>query len=508
MTNREKKKDLNTALFDIFSKVTLFAFSVLWIAIKSEIKWNLKTFSFCIGFGLWIVLLISGPAWSTLSLEVASFTGGLNLMIWVHTHLAKWVQICALFSLFLGSWLFYKGIKGWMRIERAQRALDYMGLKTATGLQPKVIGIFPQTKGKTKYLIQATGIDVDSFRQKKGALESAFNTLIQDIRISPSNRQRIEIIATEKDLPTLIRFEDNLDLLKKENTFLVGEKSDGFIVGDLCQLHHVLIAGATGGGKSVFFKMALICLLKTSKQIQLYLLDLKRGVEFGSFETLRNVKVSKDQPSAVGTLQDVVDEMEKRFIYLEKNKRTIIDPRRDPFDRIVVAVDEASVLFFVDKFSKENKVLGLKARDLCDQISKLGRAAAIHLILATQKVVKETIDVRIQTNINAKLCFRVNNIASSMTVLNNKLAADLPKIEGRGIWSVGSEDIEVQVPYLNEKGVSAEILNLKEKFNGQVSLLKQPMLGQKVLRKKNLNLLNVKAQEGDTRQEAKTQDAH
>jgi S-DNA-T family DNA segregation ATPase FtsK/SpoIIIE len=217
-------------------------------------------------------------------------------------------------------------------------------------------------------------------------------------------------------------------------------------------------------------------LLRSSDHIQLYLLDLKRGVEFKVFDSLKNVTVSKDEVSALAILQSVVEEMERRFRYLEQHGHTEIESERDKMDRIIVAVDEASVLFTVGKSSKENKDQALQARELTDKIAKLGRAAGIHLILATQKVVKETIDTRVQTNINAKMCFRVNTIASSMTVLNNKKAAELPDVKGRGIWSVGSNDLTVQVPYLDSDAISEEIECLKDKFNGDVSPLKQKML--------------------------------
>jgi hypothetical protein len=110
-------------------------------------------------------------------------------------------------------------------------------------------------------------------------------------------------------------------------------------------------------------------------------------------------------------------------------------------------------------------------------------------------VVKETIDTRVQTNINAKMCFRVNTIASSMTVLNNKKAADLPKINGRGIWSVGSSDYVVQVPYLDSDGIAEEIENLTAKFNGSTSPLKQPMLKLVAPKSEEPNKLIVSSEE-------------
>ena len=105
-------------------------------------------------------------------------------------------------------------------------------------------------------------------------------------------------------------------------------------------LPHLLIAGTSGNGKSMFFNQALISLTKTSPHIQLYLLDLKLGLEVRAYSDLPNVRIAKDSDEAVNLLQVVVNEMMERFKYLEKNGYKIIDPVRDSKDLIVVGVDE------------------------------------------------------------------------------------------------------------------------------------------------------------------------
>lgn len=427
---------------------------------------------------MWITLVIFGPRWnlSVLLQVVGALVGLGEVGTWMGTHIPRWLQFLIFFVAPLLGWLFIHGFRTWAVLKKHQKALDHLGLKTPTGITPAVARVIELENSQRRVLIHAVGIDVASFRDKKGVLESSFNAIVNDVRVTPSNRQMVEVLISDKELPTLVRFEDRSETLNKPYTFLVGEKMDGFIVADLCEIHHVLIAGATGGGKSVFFKQALVGLLKSSEHLQLYLLDLKRGVEFKVFSALSNVRVSKDETTALSMLQIVVAEMERRFRFLEEKGFTEISPTRDGLDRIVVAVDEASVLFTVEKSSKKSKANAEGARELTDKIAKLGRAAGIHLILATQKVVKETIDTRVQTNINAKMCFRVNTIASSMTVLNNKKAAELPDIKGRGIWSVGSNDLVVQVPYLDSVGITEEIAGLTNKFNGASSPLKQKML--------------------------------
>lgn len=451
---------------------------MIWTGIRYGVRWNSKVFfSWCVYF-VWIVLLIFGPRWNlSVLLQFAGSLVGLGgFGAWMGAHVPRLLQLFVFFVLPLCGWLFAHGIRTWIVLKKYQRALDHLGLKTPTGISPKVVRAVELENMQRRILVHAVGLDVAQFRDKKGALESSFNAIVQEVRVTPSNRQMVEILVSDRELPTLVRFDDRSENLRKPYTFLVGETMDGFVTADLCEIHHLLIAGATGGGKSVFFKQALVGLLKSSEHIQLYLLDLKRGVEFKVFSKLDNVKVSKDEATAIAMLQSVVEDMERRFRFLEERGFTEIQPERDGLDRIVVAVDEASVLFTVGKSSKETKAVAEGARELTDKIAKLGRAAGIHLILATQKVVKETIDTRVQTNINAKMCFRVNTIASSMTVLNNKKAAELPDVKGRGIWSVGSNDLVVQVPYLDSEEINEELGGLTAKFNGEASPLKQKML--------------------------------
>jgi hypothetical protein len=395
---------------------------------------------------------------------------------WVYLHLSRLWQLAIIFFGPFLTYTFGLGVFDLWKNKEPQTAIDHLGLKTSTGLAPKVTKVIELPNYQKKILVQAAGIDVDAMKSKRGALQSGLNAIVQDVRVSPTNRQVFEILVSDKELPTLVPFGQMATQLTTPYSFLVGQSMDSFIVASLIELHHLIVAGATGGGKSYFFKQALVGLLKSSSRIQLYLLDLKRGVEMKAFEPLNNVRIAKDEFQAIAALKAVVAEMDRRFEFLEKHKLTEIDPERDKMDRIVVGIDEASVLFTVEKGSKATKENAQSARELTDKIAKLGRAAGISVILATQKVVKETIDTRVQTNINARMCFRVNTVASSMTVLGNKSAAELPEIRGRGIWSVGSRDIVVQVPKLSNEELAEEIAALTNKFNGDESPLFQTML--------------------------------
>lgn len=477
----EKKKSGGYALLEKIIRAVFGAIvDSAYRGARSRGIWNLEALYFWVAYLVTLILIVYGPRWNIPrvidELSPFDFTKGLGL--WIAHYIPRWVQAGFFFLATFMSWLVYVGFQDWRRTRKFQKAIDHLGLKTPTGLTLNVVTAIPLENRQRKLLVKGTGFDVAALRDKKGALESGFNAIVQDIRVSERDKSIFEVLLCEKELPKEIRFDALAPELKAPYSFLVGESLDGLIVAHLSEIHHMLVAGATGGGKSVFFKQALVGLLKSSEHIQLYLLDLKRGVDMKPFEELSNVRIAKDMLPAVTMLQMIVEEMEKRFVYLEEKGYTEIESKRDGRDRIVVGIDEASVLFTIEKNSKATKELAENARELTDKIAKLGRAAGIHVILATQKVVKETIDTRVQTNINARMCFRVNTVQSSMTVLGNKNAADLPEIKGRGIWSVGSKDIVVQVPKLLNEEVIEEVGALAAKFNGKNSPLLQSMLDQ------------------------------
>ena len=176
-------------------------------------------------------------------------------------------------------------------------------------------------------------------------------------------------------------------------SFVVGEGLNGPIVKSILDFPggHLLIAGTSGGGKSNWFKATLLSLIETSPHAEFFLLDFKGGVEFTPFGSFPNVSVEKDMQGALRKLRMVVEEMNSRFEYLEKKGKPSIVPKRDEVNHLFLAVDEASLLY--GKVAKTDPHFEnvAEARQLTNDIAKRGRAASISLILATQKITKETI---------------------------------------------------------------------------------------------------------------------
>ena len=115
----------------------------------------------------------------------------------------------------------------------------------------------------------------------------------------------------------------------------------------------------------------------------------------------------------------------------------------------MIIIDECSMLFSPSKTDSIKRDISIKATEVVDEIAKLGRAARFNLVLGNQKILKQTIDTRIQENLLGRICFKVPSISGSNMVLNNKSAAYLPNIKGRAIYNFNEINEEVQTPCLD-----------------------------------------------------------
>ena len=354
----------------------------------------------------------------------------------------------------------------WSRYQRTKykHAFESIGLKNKIGQTPKLIKKKKIDKFRVKYIFDANNIGFSSFEDKKEELEAYFQQNIESIKYG-KHKGRIEITLNKQDFPNRLTYSE----LRKEttlpaNNFYIGYSAEGNITQSVSELPHMIIAGTTGSGKSVFFKQALMGLLESTPHIQMYLVDLKGGLEMIDFVGAPNVKVVKTLNDTLVLFRQVEKEMKNRFAYLEKSGRKQIIPAKDKKDRIVVAVDEASVLYTSRGPHDPDKENALEARNLADSIAKLSRAASIHLLLATQKLEDRVIPTSVTENISGRMVFRVNSFQGSNQVIGSKEAMMLPEIPGRGIWSFGTRRMTIQAPFIGEQEIKKRCLKIAEDF--------------------------------------------
>ncbi len=203
------------------------------------------------------------------------------------------------------------------------------------------------------------------------------------------------------------------------------------MLGDLAAMPHLLIAGATGSGKSVCINAVLAGLLlqSTPRELRLILVDPKR-VELSNFAGLPHllVPVVVEPEGAVASLRWAVVEMEQRYKLFAGNGArniTVFNERAPqlglrPLPKIVIVIDELADLMMVAASEIE---------DLICRIAQLARAVGIHLIVATQRPSADIITGLIKANIPSRVAFAVSSGVDSRVILD-EMGAE--KLLGRG----------------------------------------------------------------------------
>jgi DNA segregation ATPase FtsK/SpoIIIE-like protein len=203
------------------------------------------------------------------------------------------------------------------------------------------------------------------------------------------------------------------------------------IVGDLSRMPHVLIAGATGSGKSVCVNALLagFMLRNTPDQLRLVLIDPKR-VEMSMYKDLPHllVPVVTEADHAVAALRWAVTEMENRYkLFATHGVRNIAgfnargpEIGLEPVPYIVIVIDELADLMMT---------AGNEVEELICRVAQLARAVGIHLVVATQRPSADIITGLIKANIPSRIAFAVSSGIDSRVVLDETGAE---KLLGRG----------------------------------------------------------------------------
>jgi len=337
----------------------------------------------------------------------------------------------------------------------------------------KQLGMVPACNdGKIKFLsdtkidneqrclcVSNPGLPLEEFQKRRMNLEAMLKFNLTNITFG-KDQHCIRITYRTKEFPKIVKYEDfHNDEKEKPYKFGVGLAINGEkIFCTLPEMVHLLVAGETGGGKSTFLRQFVVDLLKSPTPIKMYLVDLKGGVEFLPFKNEPRVTLIKDFQESSNTITKLNHELDKRLKLFEEqevNDFTLYNEKsKVKLPRVVVVIDECAEIFMTSSsINPSIKEFVRNIRYKIGRLARLSRAVGIHLVLATQRPDKGAIDMQTKDNMVSRLCFRVNNDYASQMVLRDGRAAKLPKVNGRAIWKGGSNELELQVPYLMQDDV-------------------------------------------------------
>lgn len=232
---------------------------------------------------------------------------------------------------------------------------------------------------------------------------------------------------------------------------VLGLATDGPVKRNLSKLPHLMIAGATGTGKSSILRALIYQLLKFSKNTEIMLIDSK-DLDFAAVKRAPQVTYITEDAESYNAIEAAVSDMKRRQQMLSglgfQNFEEALKKDKCPFKRRILIIDELAELAKIRKSDPEHNQLAKKALDQIERLSSLGRASGIYLIVATQRPDKSVLPGTIKVNFPAKLCFGVPNHADSLAVLQNKGAAELPHIPGRAVYQEGARETIIQAPFV------------------------------------------------------------
>lgn len=341
-------------------------------------------------------------------------------------------------------------------------------------VEAKVVNV---TKGSsvTRYEIQpAIGVKVSRIVSLSDDI--ALNLRARSIRIeAPIPGKAAVGIEVENETRETVTIREMIDSreFKREASklaFAVGKDISGRpVVADLAKMPHLLIAGATGSGKSVCINTIIASILHraTPDEVRLIMVDPKM-VELGNYNGIPHllIPVVTDPNKAAAALNWAVAEMTNRYKkFAENNVRDLKSynalmkrekKTEEIMPQIVIIIDELADLMMVASSQVEQAI---------SRLTQLARAAGMHLIVATQRPSVDVVTGLIKANIPSRIAFMVSSQIDSRTIID---MAGAEKLVGNGDMLYKPQDIDkplrIQGPYISDD----EVMNLIRFVKSQV----------------------------------------
>ncbi|SFX34603.1 DNA segregation ATPase FtsK/SpoIIIE, S-DNA-T family [Thermoactinomyces sp. DSM 45891] len=366
-----------------------------------------------------------------------------------------------------------------LRALKNRDSLDVEDLKSKASKLEETLENFG-VKAKVNHVQQGPAVTRYEIQPKVGVKVSQIVRLSNDIALALAAKSirieapipgkaaiGIEVPNSETAMVGLRDVIDSTGFQKNPSKLSIGlgkDISGEAVIANLAQMPHLLVAGATGAGKSVCVNGIIISLLYKARpdEVKLMMIDPKM-VELNIYNGIPHllVPVVTDARKAAIALKKVVSEMEKRYELFAKNGARDLERynqlARDRSDEAVMPI-LPYIVVIVDELADLMMVAPGDVEDAICRLAQMARAAGIHMILATQRPSVDVITGVIKANIPSRIAFTVSSQADSRTILD---MGGAEKLLGRGdmlYMPIGApKPIRVQGTFVTDEEVESVV---------------------------------------------------
>jgi len=338
------------------------------------------------------------------------------------------------------------------------------------GVEAKVIQV---TKGPsvTRFELQpSAGVKVSKIVNL--ADDIALNLASSGVRIEAPipGKAAVGIEVPNKELSAVYLREviesNEFSSANKNLSFCLGKDIGGnCVVSDLSKMPHLLVAGATGSGKSVCINALIISLLYkySPEDVKLLLIDPK-VVELNVYNGIPHllIPVVTDPKKSAGALNWAVNEMSRRYkVFAENNVRSI-EGYNELANKGIVETKLPFIVIIIDELADLMMVSANDVEDYIGRLAQMARAAGMHLVIATQRPSVDVITGVIKANIPSRISFAVSSQIDSRTILDS---AGAEKLLGKGdmlFYPLGeAKPLRIQGAFVSEEEVERVVNFIK-----------------------------------------------